>query len=98
MLLLDEPTSALDVRQVLLLHAVLRALADQGSAIVVVLHDLAEVRAHVDRALLMKAGRVHATGSTAEVVAPGPVRAVYGVELLEADGLGYRLPSDGGAT
>ena len=52
----------------------------------------------MDRALLMKAGRVHATGATADVVAPGPVRAVYGVELLEADGLGYRLPSDGGAT
>ena len=97
-LLLDEPTSALDVRQVLLLHAVLRTLADQGSTVVVVLHDLAEVRAHVDRALLMKDGVVHATGPTAEVVAPAPVRAVYGVELLEKGGLGYRLPSDGSAS
>ena len=97
-LLLDEPTSALDVRQVLLLHAVLRTLADQGSTVVVVLHDLAEVRTHVDRALLMKDGVVHATGPTAEVVAPEPVRAVYGVELLEKGGLGYRLPSDGSAS
>ena len=96
-LLLDEPTSALDVRQVLLLHAVLRTLADKGSAIVVVLHDLAEVRAHVDRAVLMNAGRVHATGATDQVVAPGPIRDVYGVELLEGSGLSYRLPADGGS-
>ena len=94
-LLLDEPTSALDVRQVLLLHAVLRSLANQGSTIVVVLHDLAEVRSHVDRALLMSAGQVHTTGPTAEVVAPGPIRDVYDVDLVESGGLGYRLPAGG---
>jgi iron complex transport system ATP-binding protein len=96
-LLLDEPTSALDVRQVLLLHAILRTLADRGSIVVVVLHDLAEAREHTDCAMLLKGGQVHIAGDTARVVAPGPVRTVYNVDLVEKAGLGYRLPSDGGS-
>jgi iron complex transport system ATP-binding protein len=95
-LLLDEPTSALDVRQVLLLHTILRTLANRGSIIVVVLHDLAEVRQHTDRAVLMREGKVHQAGATAAVVAPAPVRTVYEVELIEQGGLGYRLPTDDG--
>ena len=95
-LLLDEPTSALDVRQVLLLHTILRTLANRGSIIVVVLHDLAEAREHTDRAILLKDGQVHIAGDTASVVAPVPVRTVYDVELVEQGGLGYRLPTDRG--
>lgn len=94
-LLLDEPTSALDVRQVLLLHAILRDRARQGAIVVVVLHDLSEVRDHADRAVLLQDGRVHSTGPAREVVAPGPVRAVYGVDLLAGAGMGYRLPALG---
>jgi iron complex transport system ATP-binding protein len=95
-LLLDEPTSALDVRQVLLLHTILRTLAERGSTIVAVLHDLAEVRAHTDRAVLLQAGRVQHAGPTAEVVALAPVRGAYGVDLIENAGLAYRLPTGGG--
>jgi len=91
-LLLDEPTSALDVRHALLLHRALRALADDGAVIVVVLHDLSEARARVDQVVLLDAGRVAAAGEAAEVIAPAPVRAVYGVELIEGGGLGWRLP------
>lgn len=94
-LLLDEPTSALDVRQVLLLHAVLRDRAARGAVVVVVLHDLAEARTHADRAVLLHEGQVHSTGAVEDVVAPEPVRAVYGVHLQAGDGLGYRLPAPG---
>lgn len=93
-LLLDEPTSALDVRQVLLLHRILATLAARGSAIVVVLHDLAEARDHTHRAVLLHQGSVHSAGPTAQVVAAAPVRAVYGVDLVEQGGLGYRLPAN----
>jgi len=95
-LLLDEPTSALDVRQVLLLHTILRTLAQRGSIIIAVLHDLAEVREHTDRAVLLQDGQVQYTGPTPEVVALEPVRAAYGVDLIERAGLAYRLPTGGG--
>ncbi len=92
-LLLDEPTSALDVRHVLGLHALLRALAERGHIVVVVLHDLTEVRTYSDRAVLLHEGRVHRLGAAKDVVAVGPVRDVYGVELVERGGLAYRLPA-----
>ena len=94
-LLLDEPTASLDVRHALGLHTLLRRLADGGRVVVIVLHDLAEVRRHADRAVLLQDGRVFAAGPVSEVVAPGPIEAVYGVELLEGQGLGYRLPATG---
>jgi len=95
-LLLDEPTSALDVRHVLGLHTVLRRLADRGCVVVVVLHDLSEVRRHTDEAVLLHDGVVHQWGTTADVVSPAPIREVYGVDLLENAGLAYRLPNEEG--
>lgn len=94
-LLLDEPTASLDVRQVLGLHAVLRRLAERGCCVLIVLHDLGEVRRHADDAVLLTQGRVHAAGSVGEVVAAGPVRDVYGVDLVERASLGWRLPEGG---
>ncbi|QDU86544.1 Iron(3+)-hydroxamate import ATP-binding protein FhuC [Planctomycetes bacterium Pla163] len=90
-LLLDEPTSSQDVRHVLELHGTLRRLADRGRTVLVVLHDLAEVRRHADRAVLLDGGRVHAAGTADEIVRDDRIGAVYGVQLIEGAGLGYRL-------
>jgi iron complex transport system ATP-binding protein len=94
LLCLDEPTSALDVRHGLELHRLLRQLAQGGHAVLVVLHQLEEALRHADRALLLQAGRVASTGPVSEVIASETVRAVYGVEMLPAAGLGFRLPVD----
>jgi iron complex transport system ATP-binding protein len=64
--------------------------------VLVVLHDLAEVRRHADRAVLLDAGRVHATGTADEIVRDDRVGAVYGVRLEEGAGLGYRLREEDG--
>jgi iron complex transport system ATP-binding protein len=95
LLLLDEPTAALDVRHALDLLSVLRRLADEGAAVVVVLHQLQEAATHCDRALLLADGRATAEGPVTEVIAPGPVRAVYGVDLVPAAHFGYRRPEGG---
>lgn len=91
-LLLDEPTSSQDVRHALELHRSLRALAARGCTVLVVLHDLAEVRRHADRAVLLDGGRVRVAGAVGEIVRADHVLATYGVELEEGAGLGYRLP------
>jgi len=91
-LLLDEPTSALDVRQALLLHRVLRTLADRNHCVITVLHDLSEVRRHADAAVLLHEGRVVRAGPVDTVVHPDPIRQVYGVELVATEGLEFRLP------
>ncbi|MEM9380288.1 MAG: ABC transporter ATP-binding protein [Planctomycetota bacterium] len=93
--LLDEPTSSQDVRHALELHAVLGRLRERGAAIVACLHDLSEVRALADRAVLLDGGRVHAAGTAAEIVSNEHVRGVYGVELVDGVGLGYRMADSG---
>jgi len=93
-LLLDEPTSALDVHHVLVLHGILRRLSERGHCVVAVLHHLSEVRRHAHRVVLLNGGQVHMEGPAAEVVAPGPIRAVYGVVARESTGLSFELPSE----
>jgi iron complex transport system ATP-binding protein len=89
-LVLDEPTSALDIGHRLALLALIRRLAADGKAVLIALHDLDEVTRIADRVLLLHEGRALARGSAAEVVAPGPVREAYGVDLRPGEGLGYR--------
>jgi iron complex transport system ATP-binding protein len=94
-LLLDEPTAALDVGHALGLLAVLRDVADQGATVVMVLHQLQEAAAVADHAVLLNQGRIVHQGTVQEVIAPGPVRAVYGVDMVPLAQFACRLPGEG---
>jgi iron complex transport system ATP-binding protein len=94
-LLLDEPTAALDVAHALSLLHVLRDLADRGHALIVALHQLDEVADFCTQALLLREGRVVRAGSVADVVAAGPVRDVFGVDLIPGAHFGYRIAAKG---
>jgi branched-chain amino acid transport system ATP-binding protein len=74
-LLLDEPASGLDESETDQMRDVLLALRGEGIAIAVVEHDLELVRELADTLLVMAAGRVVASGATAEVLARADVRA-----------------------
>ena len=93
-LLLDEPTAALDLEQALRLHALMRTLASEGYAVVVVLHNIDDVIRHTDRTLLLHEGRIHAAGPSAEVLSAGPIRAVYAVSTESDAGLRFSLPEE----
>ena len=81
-LLLDEPTSMLDpLHQHTCLQAV-RALAESGAAVLVILHDLNLAARYCDRLLLLEQGRAHALGTPAEVLRAEPLQAVFGLEVL----------------
>jgi iron complex transport system ATP-binding protein len=88
--LFDEPTASLDIGHVLAFFRLAREIASDGAAVVIVLHDLDLARRYCDAAALLHAGRVAARGAIADVVAAGPVREVYGVELVPGDALGFR--------
>jgi simple sugar transport system ATP-binding protein len=62
-LILDEPTAVLTPHEVDELFAVLRALRDAGTTIVLITHKLAEVAAIADRVTVMRAGRVVGGGN-----------------------------------
>lgn len=81
-LLLDEPTSMLDpLHQHTILQAV-RDFAGCGAAVLVILHDLNLAARYCDRVLLLQEGRPYVLGSPAEVLAPAPLRAVFGLDVL----------------
>ena len=91
---LDEPTAALDLRHQEEVMRVARRLADDGRAVVVVLHDLSLAGAYADRLALVAAGHLEAVGSPAAVLTEQRVERVYGlpVELHLAGGRPIIVP------
>lgn len=67
-MLLDEPTAALDLGHTEQILRILRARADAGTTIVLVVHDLSLAAAYADRVALMKEGRLLATGAVDDVL------------------------------
>ena len=57
-LILDEPTTGISKQQQEILFAALRALRNEGRAIILVSHKLAEVRSLCDRVTVLREGRV----------------------------------------
>ncbi len=81
-LLLDEPTSMLDpLHQHTTLQAV-RRFAEQGAAVLVIVHDLNLAARYCDRLLLLRQGRPYALGSPEQVLRAEPLHAVFGLEVL----------------
>ncbi|GAA4809014.1 ABC transporter ATP-binding protein [Nocardioides caeni] len=75
-LLLDEPTNHLDIRYQ---HEVLQLVRDVSDSAVVVLHDLNLAARYCDDLVLLSEGRVVASGSPEEVLAPELIESVYGI-------------------
>ena len=78
-LLLDEPTSALDMRHQQGTLATLRRLADAGSTVLVILHDLNLAARYADRCLLLHGGAIEAVGRPAAVFTPTLLSRAFGV-------------------
>ncbi len=81
-LLADEPVTALDPYHQLRVMELLRAQADGGKGIVVVLHDLTLAHRFCDRLVLLDRGRIVADASPREVLSDARTEAAYGVRLL----------------
>ena len=80
-LLADEPLASLDPAHQLDVLARLRSVADAGSGVILVLHDLHLAARIADDAVLMRGGRVIAAGP-ADIVLTAPLIAeAYGVAV-----------------
>jgi len=65
----DEPTTGLDVTiQAQILHEIQKLVAETGTAVIWITHDLSVVAGLADRAVVMYAGRVVEEGSIAAVI------------------------------
>ena len=93
-LLLDEPTAGLDIRHQEAVLGVARAVAAEGAAVVVVLHDLSLAAAYADRVCVIADGRVRAVGAPREVLTEDLLGEVYQhpVRVLDHDGTPVVVP------
>ncbi|GAB3598228.1 heme ABC transporter ATP-binding protein [Microbacterium tumbae] len=87
LLLLDEPSASLDVNYQEHVLALARMYAGRGSAVVVVLHDLAAAAAYSDRILMIDGGGMRVCGTPAEVMQAALLSEVYRhpIRVIEED-------------
>jgi len=80
-LLLDEPIAALDLRHQEQLMRTARACADDGHAVLMVLHDLQIAAAYADDIAILGAGRLIARGAPEDVLTEDRLEQVYGLPI-----------------
>ena len=76
-LLLDEPAAGCNAVETQALSTLVRRLADEGLAVLLVEHDMAMVMSISDRVIVLDQGRVIAEGTPEEVRRDPAVRAAY---------------------
>lgn len=85
-LLLDEPTTYLDLaHQIEVLDLLRQLIAERGTTIVAVLHDLNQAARYADCVTVLKEGAVVASGNARDVVTPKLIRDVFGVDCVIID-------------
>ena len=89
MLLLDEPSNALDLAAQRELREALRAVASQGTGILMVTHHLADILPEIGRVILMREGRIVADGPRDELLTSAQLEMLFGVKLTLAERNGY---------
>jgi ABC-2 type transport system ATP-binding protein len=84
LLILDEPADGLDPRARIELRELLRALADQGKAVLISSHILTELAEICDTCAIIEQGRLLATGKVADLLAQatGTAAAELSVRLF----------------
>ena len=83
LIIADEPTTALDVTiQAQIIYQMRRQIEERGLGMIWITHDLATLSELADRILVMYAGAMMETGTTAEII--GSPRHPYTRKLLES--------------
>lgn len=80
LLIADEPAAGLDPDAQFLTLELLRAHAVAGGAVVVTLHDLGLAARMCDRLVVLREGRVAASGRPAEALTPAVLATAFGLE------------------
>jgi iron complex transport system ATP-binding protein len=80
-LLFDEPCNSLDLAAQQSLRQTMRDLANSGTAILLVTHELADIVPEIQRVVLMRQGRVVADGPKEEMLQVERLAALFGVNV-----------------
>jgi iron complex transport system ATP-binding protein len=88
MLLLDEPSNALDLAAQQDLRNLLRRLAQQGTGILLITHQVSDIIPEIDRILMMKDGRIVNDGPKSDLLTARRLSDLFKTEvhLTQKDG------------
>lgn len=87
--LADEPLANLDPAHQMDAIACLKNVAANGAGVVVVLHDLTQAARIADHVVIMKQGRIQASGSCTEVLTEDQLAQAFGVSVhISSDDMG----------
>ena len=76
-LVLDEPMTSLDLGAAHEVRATMRALAQQGTSLVLVTHDLADIVPEIGRVVLLKQGRIAGDDTPQALLTTETLSALY---------------------
>ncbi|MDE1177280.1 MAG: ATP-binding cassette domain-containing protein [Edaphobacter sp.] len=89
MLLLDEPSNALDISAQRELRSLLRKLAQQGTGIILITHQVSDIIPEIDRILMMKDGRIVGDGPRSELFTAARLSDLFRTEVHLVEKEGY---------
>ena len=84
-ILMDEPTTYLDISHQLRLMELAKKLANEGKAVVMILHDLSQALCTADWVEVLSEGRVMEAGTPENVYESGKLQEVFGVKIQHMD-------------
>jgi vitamin B12 transport system ATP-binding protein len=89
LLLLDEPAAALDIGQEATMYQLVRKMAQQGIAVVMVNHDLNRTLREADNVMLLDQGQCVAFGGVEQVMTVERLQAVFktGIDKIDHHGM-----------
>jgi D-xylose transport system ATP-binding protein len=83
--ILDEPTAALGVAQTAQVLDLIKRLRERGYGVIVISHNMDDVRQVADRIAVLRLGRNNGTFNTADVTMQDVIAAMTGATLVELD-------------
>lgn len=89
MLLLDEPSNALDIAAQRDLRDLLRQLARQGTAILLITHHTADIIPEIDRVILLRDGSIAADGPKRDLLTAPTLSRLFNTPITVTERDGY---------
>ena len=89
-LVLDEPTNGLDLKAKHQLLEILRQLAQAGTTLLLVTHQIEAIIPEIQRCVLLRQGQIVGQGSCQELLEDGPLSALFATPLKVIEAQGYR--------
>ena len=92
-LILDEPTSGLDLHSQHYFRTAIRRIAESGTAVIMVTHNIHDIIPEISRVIMLKNGEIYGDGPKNEILTGNAISGLFDVpvSIREEDGWYYAV-------